>query len=221
MRTHDVSKIAVLALCAVLVGCATTRSEVKLGGAVAAPATAQVTKSRAILIRSVTDERVFEQAPSDPSTPSLGFEGAAKATADVKARAIARKRGAFGGAFGDILLENGQTVTGVIQENLAAGLREAGYRVTTNAAEAGQSPLTMDVRVKRFWAWFKPGFWAITLSADITTNLEVQGLSSPVVVTVHAEDSRQIATDSAWIELVDRALKEYRTQAVAKAASLP
>jgi hypothetical protein len=79
----------------------------------------------------------------------------------------------------------------------------------------------MDVRVKRFWAWFKPGFWAITLSADIATNLEIQGLAAPVVVTVHAEDSRQIATDSTWVELVDRALKEYRVQVVGKAAALP
>jgi hypothetical protein len=222
MRTYGLSNLAALAICAALVGCATTRSEVKVGAPAAAPAaTAAVTKSRAILIRAVTDERVFEQAPSDPSVPSLGFEGAAKATAETKARAIARKRGAFGGAFGDILLENGQTVTGVVQESLTAALRDAGYKVTTNPADAGQSPLVMNVRVKRFWAWFKPGFWAITLSADILTNLEVEGLATPLAVTVHTEDSRQIATDGAWIELVDRALKEYRTQAVAKAAALP
>jgi hypothetical protein len=221
MRSYGLSKLAVVALCAALVGCATTRSEVKVSSAAAAPASAPVTKSRAILIRAVTDERVFEQAPSNPSVPSLGFEGAAKATAETKARAIARKRGGLGGAFGDILLENGQTVAGVIQESLTAAFREAGYKVTTNPADAGQSPLIMDVRVKRFWAWFKPGFWAITLSADIATNLEIQGLAAPVVVTVHAEDSRQIATDSTWVELVDRALKEYRVQVVGKAAALP
>jgi len=221
MRTFNPGKVALVALFAVLAGCATNRSEVRLGAPAATPAAAQVTKARAILIRSVSDERVFEQAPTDPSVPSLGFEGAARATADVKARAISRKRNTFGHALGDVLLENGQTVASVVQDNLAAGFREAGYKVTTNPADAGPSPIAMDVRIKRFWTWIKPGFWALTLTADIETNLEVQGTAAPVVVKVHAEDSRQFGGDNNRIELVDRALKEYRAQVVAKAATLP
>ena len=221
MRIHDVSKLAVVALCAALVGCATSRSEIKVGAAAAAPTTVAVTKSRAILIRNVTDERVFEQKPSEPNIPSLGFEGAAGATAETKARAIARKRNTFGAALGDILLENGQTVTGVVKASLTTAFGEAGYKVTSNPADAGQSPIVIDVRIKKFWSWFKPGFWALTLSADIATDLEVQTLGAPLIVSVHAEDSRQIATDSAWVEVIDKALKEFRTQALAKAASLP
>lgn len=221
MRICDVSKIGVLMLCAALGGCALTRSEINLGSLEAAPSAAPVTKSRAVLIRSVTDERVFEQAPKDPSTPSLGFEGAEKATADIKARAISRKRNTFGQALGDVLLENGQTVAGVIRDNLAAAFREAGYRVTNNPVEAGQSPVTMDVRIKRFWTWIRPGFLALTLTADIATDLEIQGASAPVVVTVHTEDSRQFGSDDARIELVTRTLKEYRAQVIAKTANLP
>lgn len=211
--------VCVLAGATLVAGCATSRSEVKLGGT--DTASYAVTKSKVILIRSVTDERVFEQSPSEPSTPSLGGEGATLASADTKARAIGRKRGGFGKALGDVLLENGQTVAGVVRENLTNALKQAGYRTTSNAAEAGPAPVIIDVRIKQFWAWIQPGFWALTLHADITTNLEVSGNASPTVVSVNTQDSRQIVTDSSWIEIVDQALKDYREQAIVKSANLP
>ena len=72
-------------------GCAATRSEVKLASPVAAPASTGPATGKVVVIRSVTDARVFEQAPRDPSVPSLGGEGAGNASADTKARAIGRK----------------------------------------------------------------------------------------------------------------------------------
>lgn len=217
--TISLRSLMLIAALAVLTGCATSRSEVKLAG----PDTASyaVTKSKVILIRSVTDERIFEQAPSDSSTPSLGGEGSNLASAETKARAIGRKRGGFGKALGDVLLENGQTVAGVVRENLTTALKQAGYRTTSNAAEAGSAPMIIDVHIKQFWAWVQPGFWAMTLNTNIATNLEISGTTSPTVVSVHAQDSRQIVPDSAWIEIVDKALKDYREQVVAKSANLP
>ncbi|ADE12369.1 hypothetical protein [Sideroxydans lithotrophicus] len=211
--------LMLIAALAVLTGCATSRSEVKLGGMDTANYT--VTKSKVVLIRSVTDERVFEQEPSDPSTPSLGGEGANGASADTKARAIGRKRGGFGKALGDVLLENGQTVAGVVRENLTTAFKQAGYRTTSSAAEAGPSPMIVDVHIKQFWAWVQPGFWALTLNSHITTDLEISGTAAPTVVSVSEKDSRQLVTDSAWIEIVDKTLKDYREQASAKAAGLP
>jgi uncharacterized lipoprotein YajG len=204
-----------------LTGCATSRSEIKLGGPDTGQASYTVTKTKTILVRSVTDERVFEESPQDPSMPSLGGEGVSNAPADIKARAIGRKRNGYGKALGDVLLENGQTVTGIVRENLTSALKRAGYRVTSNAADAGTSPTIIDVRIKKFWAWLQPGFWALTLHTNITTDLEVSGASSPSVVTVHTKDSRQLATDSAWIEIVDKALTDYRTQVIAKSDGLP
>jgi hypothetical protein len=211
--------LMLMVMLTVLTGCATSRSEVKLGSS--ETANFAVTKSKVILIRSVTDERAFEQAPSDSSIPSLGGEGSNLASAETKARAIGRKRGGFGKALGDVLLENGQTVVSVVRENLTTALKQAGYRTTSNAAEAGSAPMIIDVRIQQFWSWLQPGFWAITLNSNITTNLEISGLASPIIVNVHTEDSRQIVTDSAWIEIVDKALKDYREQVIAKSASLP
>ena len=218
--TVSLRSLMLLAAFTILTGCATSRSEVKLGDTGSVNNFA-VTKSRVVLIRSVSDERVFEQTPNDPSTPSLGGEGANGASGDTKARAIGRKRGGFGKALGDVLLENGQTVAGVVRENLTAAFKQAGYRTTSSAADAGPSPMIVDVHIKQFWAWVQPGFWAMTLNSHITTDLEISGIASPAVVSVSEKDSRQLVTDGAWIEIVDKALKDYREQASAKAAQLP
>jgi len=219
MYIRNCVNAAIVVACVALAGCATSRSEIKLGSP-ETPASAAVSPSRVAVIRSIRDERVFEQAPRDPSTPSLGFGGADNATADLRARAIGRKRNTFGKALGDVLLEDNQTVEGVIRDNLAAALRQAGFQVEAGSA-AGAAALVIDVRIKQFWSWFQPGFWAIKLHANIVTDLDVSGSAAPTIIQVHAEDSRQLATEGAWMEIVDKALDDYRTQVAGKAAAFP
>ncbi len=209
MRTqHFIIPLMIVASLA-LQGCATSRSELKLSSATAAPAQAPIASKGTVIIRNVKDERIFEQAPGDPSIPSLGFEGAAKATAETKSRAIGRKRNGFGKALGDILLENGQTVEGVVRENLTAALSQSGYQVL-NSSTNDPKAILLDAHIKQFWAWFQPGFWAITLHTKIETNLKVSSTSMPIPISIHAESSGLAATDSAWIEIVDKALLAYR-----------
>jgi hypothetical protein len=210
--------LAALIVSACVTGCATSRSEITLKAPISAAATA--TSGQVVVIRSVADERVFEQAPKDPSIPSLGHEGSENASAETKASAIGRKRNTWGKALGDVLLDNGATVAGVVRENLATALTQAGYQVKDESA-AGSAPLIIDVHIKQFWAWFRPGFWSITLNTDIATDLLFSGMPQPTSVTIHAEESRQIATDSAWMEIVEKALGDYRTQVAAKAAGFP
>ena len=211
---------ALVAAAAILGGCATNRSEIRISspGALAPPVGSAPT--RMVVIRSVSDERVFEQAPRVASTPSLGFEGAAQATAEVKARAIGRKRNSFGQALGDVLLDNGQTVAGLVRENLTAAFAQAGFRVVTESA-AGPSPLLVDVRIKQFWAWIRPGFWAITLSTQIETDIDVAGAAAPLKLSVEVADSRQLVTDGAWLEIVEKALLAHRTQATTRLGAPP
>lgn len=204
-------------LCAILAGCATSRSEVKLSVPAANTTQAAASNGYVVVIRSVKDERVFEQEPSNPGTPSLGFEGASKAAAELKLRAIARKRNTFGKALGDVMLEGNQTVESVVRANLTASFEQAGYRVITGGTD-DPSVLVVDVRIKKFWAWMQPGFWALTLNADIATDLVLSGSVVPTTVSVHVEDGRQIVTDGAWIEIIDAALTDYRTQAATKLA---
>ena len=218
MLTKSGIGATVLASCFLVAGCATSRSEIKLSSPVAVPSSAAASSGKTVVIRSVKDERAFEAAPRDPSTPSLGFEGADQASADVKSRAIGRKRNGYGKAMGDILLQGDQTVAGVVRENLGAALEQAGYEVRSESA-AGQSPLVIDVHIKQFWAWLQPGFWAIKLNANIATDLELSGAALQTTVSVHAEDSRQLGTDGAWMEIVAKALEAYRGQVVEKAAA--
>jgi uncharacterized lipoprotein YajG len=176
--------IALLLISVILGGCATSRSEIRLSSPEAAPAPKAATKGRTVVIRSVKDERVFEEAPKVASTPSLGFGGAQQASDEVKARAVGRKRGGFGKAMGDVLLENGQTVVGLVRDNLTTAFQQAGYQVANEGA-AESAPLMVDVHIKQFWAWFQPGFWAISLNANIETILEVSGTASPTSISVH------------------------------------
>lgn len=199
-------------LCAMLAGCATSRSQIKLQSPVVAPSASAAGNGRVVVIKSVTDERVFEQAPSDPSTPSLGFGGSDSATAQVKSQAIGRKRNGFGKALGDVLLQQGQTVQDVVRENLTAALEQSGYKVESQA-DANVNPVVLDVRIKKFWSWFQPGFWAITLHSDIATELQVEGGGASFEVQAHAEDKRQAATEHAWMEITQQGLEKFRAEA--------
>lgn len=224
--TKVCSGATALVACAVLAGCATSRSEISLdqpatsAAGMAQASAAAPSNGRVVVIRSVTDERHFEEAPDEPSTPSLGFEGADKATAAIKARAIGRKRNGFGKAMGDVLLEPGQTVVSVVRLNATEALEAAGYRVE-DAASAGTAPLFLDIHVKKFWAWFQPGFWAVKLNTNIATDIDISSAAKPETISVHAEQSNLAATDGAWMDIVKKALAEYRGQLTAKAKTFP
>lgn len=207
-----------------LVGCATTRSEIELPAPGAAPsrpqAAPQPAGGRAVVIRSVRDERVFEDAPSDPSTPSLGFGGASKAPAEIKARAFGRKRGGFGQAFGDLLLPQGRTVEDVVRENLVEALRQAGLQVLADPAAAPADALRIDVHVKAFWSWVNPGFWALTGNGRIVTELDVEGRTTPTRVAVEHKESRQFMTESAWLEVMTTTLRAWQAEAAKEVGAL-
>lgn len=207
--------------CIVASGCATTRSEIKLASPIVVAASPAPSAGRTAVIRSVKDERVFAESPSDPSTPSLGLEGATNASAEVKARAVGRKRNAYGKALGDLQLESGQTVESVIRDNTSVALKQAGYDVKANLADAGTSPLIIDIHVKEFWAWLRPGFWAITLNSKIATDFDISGAMAPVQVSGVAEQKTAMAIDSVWMEVIDTALKDFRAQVASKLAVKP
>lgn len=91
----------------------------------------------------VTDRRVFEADPDDPSTPSL--KGGEIHNTATTSRAIARKRGGFGKAWGDILLPEGRTVAHLMEEALTRAFQDAGLsgrwkkRCTTQWRDTGRS----------------------------------------------------------------------------------
>lgn len=217
MLTQNFARVGALLAVLVMTGCATSRSEIRL---TAAPAPDRAVLGSEVVIRSIEDVRVFEEAPAHPGTPSLGWGGAGAAPAEVKARAIARKRNSYGRALGDVLLQPGDSVTHVVRQHLATALSSSGYRVV-EASQASASALQLDVRIEKFWAWFQPGFLQITLNGDIDTQLSFEGHPQPHRVSVSAQDRRQAAHDRAWVEILDMALAQYRAAVAAQAGSFP
>jgi hypothetical protein len=217
MFKRSFAHLGSLLVVAALAGCATSRSEIRL---TSPPPSPRADSGVELVIRSIEDARVFEERPPHPGTPSLGWGGAAAAPPEVKARAVGRKRNAYGRALGDVLLQQGETVVEVLRQNLVAALANAGYRVV-DASRASPAALQMDVRIEKFWAWFQPGFWQITLNGDIATRLNFEGHNQPHLVSVAAQDKRQAAHDRAWVEILDMALAQYRAAVATEAANFP
>ena len=202
---------ALLAVALITTGCAVGRSEVQLDTPSAA-AQAAPSKGKVVVIRTVKDERRFEEAPSNPSTPSLDG-GANKATADEKARAIGRKRGGYGMALGDVLLQPGRTVENVMKESLAAGFRAAGYDVR-DAATPGA--IVVDARIRKFWSWVTPGFATMTIEGTVETELTSTG-NAPITIKGYAKDAPLVVTDARFTDILKTALEVQRTDLTAKA----
>jgi hypothetical protein len=202
----------VVAVAATLGGCALGRDEVKLSSAPLAAKSQVPSKGRTVYIRTVTDERFFAKNDNDTSIPSLEKDGD---KADVRARAVSRKRNTYGMALGDITLAGGQTVAGQVSEQLRQALQQAGYTVVTDANAT--KPIIMDVKVKKFWTWHKISFTAITLISDIQTELSISGAKAgPTSIAVHLEDDKLVGGSDATVESLDKALSAFRTEAIAK-----
>ncbi len=166
--------ILAFGLVAVLGGCAVGRSVVPLDQvqAIQNPAS-----GIAVKIKSVEDARVFEAAPKDPSTPSL--QDGEIGNSAITARAIARKRGGFGKALGDILLPEGQTVAAVMQDSIGNGFRKAGYRVLQPGDQGYEQAVAVDAWVRQYWTWVNFGFWALTVHCRAEVDLkEIYRLSA-------------------------------------------
>ena len=207
MSPTRVFVIALFAGAFLLNGCATSRGLVSL----TTPTSDNVAPGNGmeIYIRSVVDKRVFEDAPKSPDIPSL--DPSEPQGEDIKRRAIARKRNTFGKGLGDILLNEGQTVMSVISDSLRQAFIEDGYTVVGSSANLGKNSRIVDVEINKFWSWMNPGFWAITLSTEIGTDVTIQGAGEGEkrIISVKAADHFQTGVDSNWLAVMHSALKDY------------
>lgn len=133
---------------ALLGGCALNRSQVAVNGeAGAVPTTASMNGKKVYI--SAVDERVFHAKPATPDNPSVLFK-----QIDDKAiteRAIARKRNLYGMHIGDVLLQPGHTVPGIVSDAVASAYRQAGYEVVSNPGVQGATGV--QVNISQFWSW--------------------------------------------------------------------
>ena len=155
------------------------------------------------------DKRIFQVNPSTPDTPSL--DPSENQNDSIKNRAIGRKRNGFGKALGDIVLKDGQSVESLTASSIRQAFVEKGYTIITNKDQIGKDTFVVDANIEKFWAWMNPGFASITLSTEISTELDIKSPldNSKEKIYVKAADSFQLGTESNWIEVINQALRLY------------
>jgi hypothetical protein len=182
-----------------LSACALGRSQVDIDGPVAVAPTNRVFAK----IVEINDLRHFEASPDHAETPSL--ETASEITDPaITSRAIARKRGGFGMALGDVVLPAGKTVQDLIRAGATTALQDKGYTVVeaSSSAYAGALPLAIDI--DQFWAWMSPGAFGIPVSFNGKVTLRSDRLlaAAPAIAEVHSKDTLFFLTDGAWADTV-------------------
>ncbi|MBE0531774.1 MAG: flagellar biosynthesis protein [Rhodospirillales bacterium] len=151
-----------------------------------------------VKITSIEDARIFELAPKDPSTPSL--QDGEIGNSAITARAFARKRGGFGKAFGDILLPEGQTVAGVMEDSIGNGFRKAGYRVLQPGDQGYEQAIAVDAWVRQYWTWVNFGFWALTVHCRVEVDLKgnLPALGGGLTIPAEVSEDMQAVFEEDW-----------------------
>lgn len=183
--------IMVAALALLLGGCVTGTRNVDL---VMDTYTNEKTSSGEVYIASISDDRVFEQKPQEPSTPSVKgtLEEISK---DDLSNLIGRQRNSYGKGMGMVALPEGGTVPDEMRKLLVEGLESRGYTVTDNAS----APIQLAVNVSEFWAWFTPGFVAVKFEAKIASELNFSGsVDQSISVDARSMNKAQVASDANW-----------------------
>lgn len=197
-------------------GCATSRGILD----VRPPVSTDPNSGLAVRIDRVTDRRQFELRPRNPSTPSL--RGGEIHDSAITVRAVARKRNAYGMALGDILLPEGRSVEMVVEEAIAEAFRLAGYVVLPMGAGDAGTPI-VEADIEKFWAWFNPGFWAITTNSEIvvTVAAPVAGLDSGEAIVGSSQTRAMAAGSGTWMKTFDAGLRSFSSNLRARLESGP
>ena len=167
--------------------------------------------ARPVVVEVVEDQREFQVNPRDPSIPSLKEGAAYDLDAEGRKRAIARKRGSYGMALGDILLEGDQTVETITRDLVAKGLAERGFRVLGAGEPVPEDTIRMRVGIREFWAWFSPGFWAVSMEAKMKIRFDVVDAtgSRRFEVSAYGINKGQSGREANWLLAYDRAFEDY------------
>lgn len=195
-------------------GCATNRGVVSLS----LPASEKPAESngKEIYISSVRDQREFQINPRSADIPSL--DPTEDQGDNIKLRAVARKRNGFGKGLGDIVLKEGQTVESLVRDSLMQALSENGFKVIDKKTDVTDQTYVLDVKIIKFWSWMNPGFFALSLSTEISTpvTMKQSAHTSETVISVKASDNFQTGAEDNWISVMQSALKAYIAEAKSK-----
>jgi hypothetical protein len=195
-----------------IAGCATNRGYLN----VQVDSASLVTPNgKQIYIRSIADNRQFEDKPASADIPSLGFGGVANATIEMKSRAIARKRNGYGKAMGDIMLDEGQSVQKIVYAATRNALYSLGYEVVDKQEDAKADAIIIDISIDKFWGWINMGFWAIPMKSEITTTntVTIPSNSNPIIVRAAITNNCQVANEANWKKAFKLVINDFTEKA--------
>jgi uncharacterized lipoprotein YajG len=170
-----------------------------------------------VYIASITDDRQFQNKPSDPSIPSIDGD-VTTLSAQQRDQMIGRQRNGFGHAMGDISLPAGDSVTKRVRLLVEQGLTESGYRISSDP----NAPNSISVSVRDFWSWMTPGFAALTFEAKIACVISNPnaGAARSETVKGYGRNYGQLAKDENWQEAWAPAFVDFIAQFAAAAPNL-
>lgn len=159
-----------------------------------------------VYIAAVTDDREFQNKPSDPSVPSIDGD-VTKLSAQAKDQMIGRQRNTWGKAMGDIALPAGDSVTRRMRLLVEQGLMRKGYEISADPAAAK----SLTVSITEFWAWTTPGLWTLTFEAKLSCSIVETDASGrhTAVVKGYGMNHGQVAKDANWQEAYDPAFEDF------------
>jgi uncharacterized lipoprotein YajG len=195
--------ICLLFACALTSGCVVGRRSVALE----TPATAAAAVNKGtVALTAVTDRRTFENKPSSPSIPSIDGD-ATKASKDNLKTMIGRQRNGYGKAMGDIQLAAGDNVEAQMRRLVGEGFKRRGYAVTDTAADGDGAQVDVD----QFWAWFTPGFVAVSFEANVGCKLTItaKGKTQVLAVAGYGKNTGQVASNANWQLAYTRAFEDF------------
>jgi uncharacterized lipoprotein YajG len=188
-----------------LTGCAVGRSTLEI----TPPSAVNPDRGSYAKIVSVEDLRKFEAKPEDAGTPSL--QNASEITdRTITSRAVARKRGGFGAALGDILLPPGQSVAALVRAAARKALADKGYAVVDAESPHYTAAAPLSIDIVQFWSWFSPGFASVRIDFKGTLALHGAAIlgSDPTSVNSNVTHEGMAIFESDWRDLVQRGVDD-------------
>lgn len=196
--------LGVCVLAAALAGCASRDVVTPKFQAAVNP-----TQGVPIRIEQVQDARAFQIKPPVPSTPSLMNDNISDEA--TRSRAFGRKRGPYGIAMGDLLVDEGNTVTTMAKTAVARAFQEAGYRVVDAKDPDYAQAAPVNVRIDKLWVWMEMSVasWNMKSNYELVLTGPVPALQQGLMVSKQVALGRVVfTTDEKWIRVFDRTLTD-------------
>lgn len=107
-----------------------------------------------------------------------------------------------------------------MKENIEIAFLESGYQVIKDEKNITTDTKIINVDINKFWTWMTPGFWAITLSTEIATNLKINTTKEDEI-NVFTKGYYQTGLESNFVEVIKNALKLHIKEVKTKIDKMP